>query len=330
MMALIQAVNHYRGATKSMTKLPDINLKKLNILLYRWSLPLLLILYLLSGLFIVKTDELGVVRRFGKVTTDAIPPGVHYRFPWPFERQNTPKTTAIKQVSIGSPLLKYSQGQENLSKHVEILTGDTNILVIQMKIQYAINAPAKYLFTTKNPEQLVALVAESVLTRFTAGMGVDKVLTVGKIKLQEQVKQATQQLLEKYGLGIQVVAANLQSVDPPQEVIETFNDVSSAKIDRQRLINEAEGKKGEILPLARGWAHRSLEDAKAYALETQNRSQGEAARFSQLLREYTKAKGITETRIYLETMEQILPGIKKYIINSDPKALVDFRFLSGK
>ena len=291
----------------------------------------MLLIYLATGFYVVKPDELAVVRRFGRVTlAEGILPGIHYRFPYPIAQVDTPQTACVKQVRIGKgPKLRSGKSTE-ADKMAEVLVGDTNILNVQMNVQYLIGNPYKYLFNTRDPEQLIALTAESVLVEILGTMGVDHVLTVGKIEIQEKVKTKTQGLLDRYGVGAKVIGVNLQSVEPPVQVIQAFNDVSSAKIDRQRLINEALGRKDELLPRARGEAHRLREAAKGYALDMVNTALGESHRFSSILTEFRKSKDVTRTRIYIEAMERILPQLKKYIVDTGSDTPVGLGFLEEK
>ncbi len=298
--------------------------------LLKWVLPLIAGVYLASGFYIVKTDELAVIRRFGKVTVpEGILPGIHYRLPYPVDQVDTPKTSKVNQVSIGVIEKQASKTTGSAKKFSEILVGDTNILRVQLNIQYLINQPTDFLFRSEDPDRLVAILAESVLIEILGKMDVDYILTVGKIKIQEMTKKKTQELLEQYRVGIQIIDTNLQSVEPPPAVIEAFNDVSSAKIDRQRLINEALGRKSEILPKARGEVHKIIETARAYALESTNMAIGESENFLSVLKEYKKSKRITTTRLYIEAMEVILPKMKKYIVDADSKTPVDLGFLSN-
>ncbi len=296
--------------------------------LVRWMVPLLVLVYLLSGFYMVKTDELGVVRRFGRITTpEGILPGIHYRLPFPIDRVNTPKTTKVKKIVVGAPSRAGKRKRARGNEMAEVLVGDTNILNVKMNVQYLIGNPTDYLFRSKDPDRLVTVLAESVLIEILGKMGVDYVLTVGKIKIQEKTKKKIQELLDSYRVGVKVIAVNLQSVEPPAEVIEAFNDVSSAKTDRERLINEALGRKGALLPKTRGEAHKIREAAKGYALERINAAQGETESFLSILKEYRKYKDVTRTRIYIETMEMILPKIRKYIVDPNPQTPVDLGFL---
>ena len=285
------------------------------------------LIYLASGFYIVKTDEMGVAKLFGKIVAENVPPGVHYNIPSPFGKVHTPQTTQIKRISVGGGRNPVS-GKDFYDKN-EVLTGDTNILNFQMSVQYTLKTPADYLFKTESPDQIVEKVIESVITQIMGNVGVDEVLTTGKFGIQEQAKQQIQSLLDTYQTGIKVIATNLQSIEPPAEVIQTFNDVSSAKIDRQRLIDEAEGRKNELLPTARGEAYKITETAKAYHSEIINRAKGEAEKFQKTLAAYKKAGDITETRLYLETMESLLPKLRKIIVDSNEgKTPTNLKFFS--
>ena len=268
-------------------------------------------IYFLTGIYAVQPEELGVVVRFGKVVAEGVPPGIHYHLPAPFEKAYKPKTAEIKQVFVGSV------GGRTPSGGMEMITGDTNVIMLQVIIQYAISEPASYLFTTEDPERLVAYVGEEALARIVGSMGVDDLLTTEKIKAQDMIKARVQAVLDTYEVGVDVIGAYFQEISPPVEVAYAFRDVASAREDRNRIINEAEGYRNTILPTTRGLAQGIVSDAEGYSKERVERATGEAARFLSLMEEYQKNKDLTASRIYVEKMEQILPYLKIYVVDQD-------------
>jgi membrane protease subunit HflK len=270
--------------------------------------------YFLSGIYSVQPEELGVVVRFGKVAADGVPPGIHYHFPVPFERVYKPKTAEIKKIFIGEG---RGGGQAAAGGGLEMLTGDTNVILVQVIIQYAISDPVKYLFSAEDVTQLVEAAAQEALTRIVGSMSVDALLTTDKLRAQTMVRDRVQGVLESYNAGIETIAAYFQEISPPVEVAYAFRDVASAREDKNRLVNEAEGYRNQILPTTRGEAERMMRDAEGFSKERVEMATGEAERFLALLGEYKKSQDLTASRIYMEKMEKILPNLKIYIVDKE-------------
>lgn len=273
-----------------------------------------LALYLASGLYVVQPDEQGVATRFGRIVNDRVMPGMHYHLPWPFEAVQRPKTTEVKIMSVGFRVVDKMRGLPPAREETEVLTGDENIINIQMMIQYRIADPAAFLFHVEDPHWLVRKAAESVLTRVIGEMGVDDVLTTQKLVIQDRVAEGTQRILDRYSCGLKVIGAYFQDINPPSEVSYAFRDVASAREDKNRIVHEAQGYRNEALPKARGRVEEILQQAEGYRAERISRAQGEAERFLALLREYEKAPVVTRTRLRVEAMEEILPKLKKYVV----------------
>lgn len=269
------------------------------------------LVYLLSGIYVVQTDELGVVVRFGRVMADAVPPGIHYRIPWPVDRVYRPKTAEIKKTLVGLG----PEGESSTVGGLETLTGDTNVILVQVIIQYAISDPRSYLFSTEDPARLVEVASEEVVASVVGSMGVDALLTTEKLQAQALIKNGVQRVADDYGIGVTVIGAYFQDISPPVEVAYAFRDVASAREDRSRLINEAEGYKNTIIPTTRGRAIGMVREAEAYRDERIEMARGEAERFLSLLEEYSRNKEVTASRIYIEKMEKILPRLKVYMVD---------------
>ncbi len=284
-------------------------------LLTMGALPILgiaLVLWLLTGIYVVGPDEVGVVQTFGKYSR-AAQSGLNYHFPYPIETVKTPKVTEVKRIEIGFRSVGKNQYQ-TVERESLMLTGDENIVDAEMIVQYKIKDPEAYLFNFIKPELTVREASEASLRTVVGRHNIDEALTSGKFMIQEETKELVQSILDKYNTGILVVAVQLQDVSPPQQVIAAFKDVASAKEDKNKMVNQAEGYRNDIIPKARGEAQSMIREAEGYKKARIARAEGDVAKFSAVLKEYRKAKGVTETRMYLETMEEILPKIEKIII----------------
>ncbi len=279
------------------------------------ALPILgiaLVLWLLTGIYVVGPDEVGVVQTFGKYSR-AAQSGLNYHFPYPIETVKTPKVTEVKRIEIGFRSVGKNQYQ-TVERESLMLTGDENIVDAEMIVQYKIKDPEAYLFNFIKPELTVREASEASLRTVVGRHNIDEALTSGKFMIQEETKELVQSILDKYKTGIIVVAVQLQDVSPPQQVIAAFKDVASAKEDKNKMVNQAEGYRNDIIPKARGEAQAMIREAEGYRNARIARAEGDVAKFSAVLKEYRKAKGVTETRMYLETLEEILPNKQKIIV----------------
>ena len=287
-------------------QIPDFNFKVTPVIIG------LIVLWLATGIYIVGPDEVGVVRTFGKFTR-VVQSGLNWKFPAPIEVVNTPKVTEVKRIEIGFRTLKNGQ-YRTVEKESLMLTGDENIVDAEMIVQYKIKDPVAYLFRIVGPELTVREAAEASLRTVVGRNKIDETLTTGKFTIQEETKSQLQLILDKYNSGIHVVAVQLQDISPPKEVIGAFKDVASAKEDKNRMINQAEGYRNDVIPKARGEGEAMIRDAEGFKESRIKRAEGDAAKFTTILKEYRKAKSITEKRLYLETMEKVLPDIEKIIV----------------
>ena len=287
-------------------EIPEFNFKMIPLLATA------LALWLFTGVYMVGPDEVGVVRTFGEYTR-VTQSGLNYHFPYPIEQVNTPAITEVKRIEIGFRTLNNGQ-YRTVEKESLMLTGDANIVDAEMIVQYKIKDPVAYLFNIVEQELTVREAAEASLRTVVGRNKIDETLTTGKFQIQEGTKNQLQLILDKYESGIHVVAVQLQDVSPPKEVIGAFKDVASAKEDKNRMVNQAEGYRNDIIPKARGEAEAMIRDAEGFRESRIKRSEGDAAKFTTILKEYRKAKSITQKRLYLETMEKVLPGIEKIII----------------
>ena len=287
------------------------------------------LLWLATGIYQVGPDEVGVVQRFGEVNR-TVQSGLRYHFPYPVETVNTPKVTEVKRIEIGFRTVGKNQFR-TVEKESIMLTGDENIVDAEMIVQYKLKDPEAYLFNFVRPVLTVREASEASLRTIVGRHGIDQALTAGKLMIQEETKALLQSILDKYDSGIQVVAVQLQDVSPPKSVIAAFKDVASAKEDKNRLINEAEGYRNDVIPKARGEAQAMIREAEGFKEARMKRAEGDVAKFKSMLKEYKKGKSITKKRLYLEAMEDILPGVEKFIVpDGEGGNLLNLLNLTGK
>lgn len=276
---------------------------------------LIAVYWALTGVRVIREDEQGVVLRFGAVTRVA-PSGILFTLPWPFERSLALRTAEVRTMPIGWKLTDAVRGIAPSSQDVEWVTGDKNILDLTLTVKYVIADPVDYLYNVGAGEAdfLVRRCGEAGLTVMIAQMPVEELLTAGKVRVQDETRQRTQAALDSLHAGIRIVAINIGEIVPPASVIEAFNDVSTAKTERARMLNEADGYAKDTLPRTRAQANRMVQEAESYRETTINCARGESASFRDLLVEARRARSITEVRLYLEAMERILPRARKVVI----------------
>jgi membrane protease subunit HflK len=276
----------------------------------------LVAVWLLTGFFVVQPEEQAVVKRFGRIVNRAVPSGMHYRWPWPIESHEKFETTTVYKMGIGMITRDFLRGIPSPEELSHWLTGDTNILSIKVMIQYTVVDLAKYLSRAEGAQFLMAKIAEAELTEILGGTAVDEALTTSRPVIAEELRRRTQARLEELELGIAVSSVNLLSVDPPSEVIDVFRDVANSVADRERIINEANGYANSIVPKARGEARWIVERARADRDARIAQATGESTRFSAVLAEYRRSPQATKRRLYLETLEQVLPKVERYVIDA--------------
>ena len=274
--------------------------------------------FAMTGVWVVKQNEQGVVLRFGRVV-QTHPAGMHFTLPYPFETLKRVRTTEVRTMPVGFELVAQSQGMPPSTDEVQWLTGDTNIVEVQTVVQYMIKDPVAYLFRVTDlndgraKDFVLRKIVESVLTPLLARMQVDDVLSGGKAQIQEVSRQKIQEVVDTVGLGLQVVSVNIVEANPPSEVIAAFNDVSSAKADRERRVSEADGYAKDVLPKARARAHRLLQEAKIYQSNVVTAAHGAAQRFLKLIAEVQVSPEISKQRLWLEAVENALSQAKMIV-----------------
>lgn len=276
-----------------------------------------------SGIYKVSPDEQGVVMRFGK-WVDTTEPGLHYRLPYPIEAVLLPKVTKVNQLLLGSRIGGDLRGGGRATDESRMLTGDENIVEAEAAVFWRIKDAGKYLFAVKDPELTVKVAAESALREVIGRNPIQAALSDKREQIAIQTQEELQRLLDAYGAGIHIQQVQLQKVDPPAAVIDAFNDVQRARADQERARNEAEAYRNDIIPRARGEAERLVQEAQAYREQVVDLAQGDAKRFLALYGSYKQAEDVTARRLYIETMEEILKGATKVVIDPSAKGLVPY------
>jgi len=277
---------------------------------------ILVALWGLSGFYKVETDEIGVVLRFGQFVREA-QPGLNYHLPYPIETALTPQALRINRINIGFDM-RGGTTMSDVPEESLMLTGDENIVDVDFSVFWKIkpNDVNDYLFNIQNPESTVKAVAESAMREVIGRTNIQGILTGARQTIETAVQELMQKTLDEYGAGIDVTQVQLQKVDPPAQVIDSFRDVQAARSDLERAQNEAQTYANRVVPEARGRAAKILQDAEAYRSQTVADATGQASRFSQVYEQYKKAPDVTRQRMYLETMERILGGTNKTIIDT--------------
>ena len=283
-------------------------------------LTLLVAVWMLSGFYRVQPDEQGVVLRFGAYHRTTLP-GLNYHLPWPIESVLRPAVTRINRIEIGyrsAPDVIRAQGQTgnaDVGPESLMLTGDENIIDIDFAVFWRIRDAGAFLFNTRNPAYTVKSAAESVMREVIGRTPIQPALTDARAQIEESVKSGVQAILDAYGSGVEITQVQLQKVDPPAAVIDSFRDVQRANTDAERMRNEAESYRNDIVPRARGDAASIVAEADGARQASIAASNGQAQRFLSVLKAYNSAKDVTLQRLYLETMQEILTKTPAVILD---------------
>jgi membrane protease subunit HflK len=269
-----------------------------------------------SGFFRVEPDELGIVLRFGKFVREA-QPGLNYHLPYPIETALTPQALRVNKIDIGFDLRRGTTMRE-LPEESLMLTGDENIVDVEFSVLWKVKPGqvGDFLFNVQTPEGTVKAVGESAMREVIGRSNIQGILTGARQTIETAVQERMQKTLDDYGAGVLIQQVQLQKVDPPTQVIDSFRDVQAARSDQERAQNEAQTYANRVVPEARGRAAKVIQDAEAYREQTVAEAKGQASRFSQVYDQYKKAPAVTRQRIYLETMERVLGGTDKTIIDT--------------
>lgn len=272
-----------------------------------------------ASFFTVETEEVGVVMRFGKYVSIA-DPGLNFKVPFIDEVEYVPVQRQLKQefgyrttsAGISSSYRKAGYGGESL-----MLTGDLNLADVEWVVQYRIDNPYNYLFKVRNADETLRDLSEATMRQIVGDRTVDEVITVGRVEIASQAEVFLQNSVNEYEMGIRIEQIVLQDANPPDPVKPSYNGVNEAQQQRETLINQARAEYNRVIPRAAGEAEQTIQQAEGYALNRVNRAEGEVSRFNDLYNEYIKAPEVTKRRIFLETMEEILPKMGQKIITDE-------------
>ena len=269
-----------------------------------------------TAYYTVPSDSVAVVQRFGKYLEE-VPPGLHFKLPLGIDAATiVPVKRQLKQEfgfatpGAGDPYQSPRDGK----RETEMVTGDLNAALVEWVVQYRISEPVKFLFEVREPSATLRYVSESVMREVVGDRTVDEVITIGRQEIESEALSKMQALSTKYAMGISIDQVQLKNINPPEPVQESFNEVNQAQQEKEKLINEARRDYNKVIPLAEGEKDQRIREADGYRLKRINEAEGDVARFSALLAEYTKAPEVTRRRIYIETLQNVLPGIRSKII----------------
>jgi membrane protease subunit HflK len=297
-------------------KLPQLDRSKIQLIVGG----VLILILALTSFYTIDPEETGLVLRFGKYVRST-EPGLHFKAPFGVERVlKVPIQRQLKEEFGFRTLRSGGQSQYSVKPYQDesnMLTGDLNAAVVEWVVQYRIIDPYKYLFQVRNVEKTFRDMSEAVMRKVIGDRIVNEVLTVGRAEVALQMTIELQELCDQYETGIKVDQVVLQDVNPPDPVKPSFNAVNEAQQEKEKLINQAQSEYNREIPKARGEAEQTIQEAEGYAMDRVNRSQGDAVLFTSIYEAYRKAPEITRTRMYLETMTEVLPQVQSKIIVDD-------------
>lgn len=272
-----------------------------------------------SSYYTVSSDSVAVVQRFGKYLKE-VPPGLHFKLPLGIDTATiVPVKRQLKQefgFATQGARDPY-QGARNGGLETQMVTGDLNAALVEWVVQYRISDPVKFLFEVREPGETLRYVSESVMREVVGDRTVDEVITIGRQEIEIDALVKMQELASKYVMGINIDQVQLKNINPPRPVQESFNEVNQAQQSKEKLINEARREYNKVIPLAEGEKDQRIREADGYRLKRINEAEGDAARFNALFKEYRKAPEVTRRRIYIETMQSVMPSIQAKILVDD-------------
>ena len=297
---------------------------------------LIVVILLFTSYYTIRTEEVGVIKRFGRYTTTTMP-GLHFKIPFGVETVTKIKGSRyIFREEFGYRTAKAGirtqlRRDVNLLSESLMLTGDLNIATVEWVVQYRINDPKAYLFNVRDITKTIRDVAESVTRQIVGDHSVDEAWILSRLEIALLIKEDMQEMLNTYKTGIVIENVELQDVNPPEKVRPAVNQVNEARQEMEKLINQANEAYNKVIPRAKGEANKTIRQAEGYALDRINRAKGDAAKFNEVYQAYRLSKDVTKRRLYLETMNAILPKIeKKYIIDEDQKGLLQLLQLQDR
>lgn len=278
-------------------------------------------LWLATGLYRVQPNQQGVEMVFGRYSGLPTEAGLHWNWPSPIGDVYLPNVTVENRIEIGFRSTGDGSARAGVNRDVpeesQMITGDENLVDIDFVVFWRISNAANYLFNLRDPDLTVKVAAEAVMRDIVGGTRIQDALTDRRGPIESDAQAQLQRLVDEYGAGIEIRQVQLLEVDPPAQVIDSFNEVTRARQDLERLKNEAEAYRNDVVPRARGESAQIVEEADAYRQEVVNRSQGDANRFNSVYQAYAQSKDVTTQRIYLETLEEVLRNVNKVIIDNE-------------
>ncbi len=271
-----------------------------------------------TAYYTVPSDSVAVIQRFGKYLKD-VPPGLHFKLPLGIDAATiVPVKRQLKQefgfATPGAIDPYQSSAPRDGTRETQMVTGDLNAALVEWVVQYRISDPVKFLFEVREPSETLRYVSESVMREVVGDRTVDEVITIGRQEIETEALVKMQALSTKYAMGISIDQVQLKNINPPGPVQESFNEVNQAQQEKEKLINEARRDYNKVIPLAEGEKDQRIREADGYRLKRINEAEGDVARFSALFAEYSKAPEVTRRRIYIETLQEVMPGIRSKII----------------
>ena len=274
-----------------------------------------------STYYTVPSDSVAIVQRFGKYLKE-VPPGLHFKLPFGIDATTTvPVKRQLKQefgfTTPGAGDPNQNPSPRDATRESQMVTGDLNAALVEWVIQYRVSNPRNFLFEVREPSETLRYVSESVMREVVGDRTVDEVITIGRQEIETEALAKMQALATKYAMGISIDQVQLKNINPPQPVQESFNEVNQAQQEKEKLINEARRDYNKVIPLAEGEKDQRIREADGYRLKRLNEAEGDVARFNALLIEYNKAPEVTRRRIYIETLQGVMPGLRSKIIIDD-------------
>jgi len=288
-----------------------------------------------TSCYTVPSDSVAVVQRFGKYHQE-VPSGLHFKLPLGIDRTPiVPVERQLKQefgfTTPGANDPYQSPRPRDRQRETQMVTGDLNAALVEWVVQYRITDPVKFLFEVREPSETLRYVSESVMRAVVGDRTVDEVITIGRQEIETEALTKMQALSTKYAMGISINQVQLKNINPPKPVQESFNEVNQAQQQKEKLINEARRDYNKVVPLAKGKKDQRIREADGYRLKRINEAEGDVARFSSLLAEYSKAPEVTRRRIYVETMQEVMPGIRsKIIVDEQTRSILPLLNLSSQ
>ena len=269
-----------------------------------------------TAFYTVPSDSVAIVQRFGKYLKE-VPPGLNFKLPLGVDLATiVPVKRQLKQeFGFTTPgATDPYQSPRDGEKETQMVTGDLNAALVEWVVQYRVSDPTKFLFKVREPSETLRYVSESVMREVVGDRTVDEVITIGRQEIESEALTKMQALSTKYEMGISIDQVQLKNINPPQPVQQSFNEVNQAQQEKEKLINEARRDYNKVIPLAEGEKDQRIREADGYSLKRINEAEGDIARFNALLREYIKAPEVTRRRIYIETLQEVMPNIRSKII----------------